>query len=311
MANLILTSKCQRNCPYCFAPKKGEELNWNNFYKIAEFLSREPKMPYMNFLGGEPTLHPDYLDFLKFAVSEKFIVNTFTNGIIEESLLREIEELGSRTNWANFNFLINVNDAELRTEKEEVALDRTLKALHKASSIGYNIHDVDCDLNFLLDMMLKYRTQPTLRLGIAHPNKDKTNKFLTFEDCRKVRKAIVDITNKRRVMEANLVFDCGFPLCMFSEEDIGKLYLSPTTGINFGCRPAVDIFPDLTVAPCYPFVDERVNLLDFKNYAELDEYLSKALASKNCILEMCDKCWFLGRLCSGGCKAHRINKPPI
>ena len=69
MANILLTEKCVRSCPYCFAKEHmdGAEsdrtITWDNLIYIADLLeiSREP---HVSLLAGEPTLHPDFIDFV-------------------------------------------------------------------------------------------------------------------------------------------------------------------------------------------------------------------------------------------------------
>ncbi|NOZ37009.1 MAG: 4Fe-4S cluster-binding domain-containing protein, partial [Gammaproteobacteria bacterium] len=61
MPNILLTQKCVRSCPYCFAKKHmansvpDDILSWENFIYLADLFEKsgERKFP---LLGGEPSL---------------------------------------------------------------------------------------------------------------------------------------------------------------------------------------------------------------------------------------------------------------
>ena len=66
--NIILNSYCNLKCNYCFADEymdetvrtPGKSMEFDYF--IAEFLPRIQNAPTVNFMGGEPTLHPRFTE---------------------------------------------------------------------------------------------------------------------------------------------------------------------------------------------------------------------------------------------------------
>ena len=71
MANLLITTDCQRNCTYCFA--KGDRnkrmlIGWDNFLTAIDFIATGPKA--LNILGGEPTLHPEFDHILAYLIKQ-------------------------------------------------------------------------------------------------------------------------------------------------------------------------------------------------------------------------------------------------
>ena len=60
-----ITDKCNMDCTFCYNPKRG---NWfmplSYFREICE---RAPHKVNIRLLGGEPTLHPNLLDFIETA----------------------------------------------------------------------------------------------------------------------------------------------------------------------------------------------------------------------------------------------------
>ncbi len=80
-----VTNLCNQNCPICLAYVDAMGFVYRPpveyFDKIfRHFLNDEPK-PNMCFFGGEPTVHPDFLEIVRLARSYGFQVQVFTNGI--------------------------------------------------------------------------------------------------------------------------------------------------------------------------------------------------------------------------------------
>ena len=68
--NIILNSYCNLKCNYCFADEYMEEhvqtpsksMDFQFFQE--ELLPRVKNVSLINFMGGEPTLHPRFTDIL-------------------------------------------------------------------------------------------------------------------------------------------------------------------------------------------------------------------------------------------------------
>jgi len=67
--NIILNSYCNLSCNYCFADEYMEETvktpgkSMEYEYFQNEFLPKIKNAPIINFMGGEPTLHPGSTKF--------------------------------------------------------------------------------------------------------------------------------------------------------------------------------------------------------------------------------------------------------
>ncbi len=62
MANVLLTTKCNLSCKYCFAQEKlggrrGQLMTMPDVDKVIAFLNKS-EHPYFRVMGGEPTLTP-------------------------------------------------------------------------------------------------------------------------------------------------------------------------------------------------------------------------------------------------------------
>ncbi len=90
MTNIDLTNKCNLNCPICFANanKKGYvyELTIGQVRECLENIKKTnyPQKTYtVQFSGGEPTIHPQFLEILKIAKDLGFVhIQIASNGIM-------------------------------------------------------------------------------------------------------------------------------------------------------------------------------------------------------------------------------------
>lgn len=75
--NIVITGKCNRSCPYCFAKGKMQSdtdagnkntgpvaISLQNFDKCLDFLKKSSRRR-LNILGGEPTLHPVFEELIR------------------------------------------------------------------------------------------------------------------------------------------------------------------------------------------------------------------------------------------------------
>jgi radical SAM protein with 4Fe4S-binding SPASM domain len=93
MAWLELTRACNLRCPHCFVEggvARGGELSTA---RIIELLDEWSQMGVFSIIltGGEPTIHPDFLDIVQHAHGCGFVVGIATNGMpITERMLSAI-----------------------------------------------------------------------------------------------------------------------------------------------------------------------------------------------------------------------------
>jgi radical SAM protein with 4Fe4S-binding SPASM domain len=315
MANIIFNSYCNRNCPYCFAQKKNEgtyqQLTLDNLVIISDFLTKS-QVNQVSILGGEPTLHPDFNLFLRYLVSRGFMISVFSNGMIGQKCLRELQEIIAEWQLQDnkFRLLINVNEPKHRSAPENRLETRTFRELNQFISLSFNIFEPSCHLDFLVDLIIDFNLIPRIRLGLAAPILGKRNTFLSISDYPGIAQKIMAFSQLCQENAIDLVFDCGFPMCMFSDAEIGKLYKNKTK-LNFLCEPVIDIDADLNTIYCYPLSQYKsVKLTDFNNIKEIyDHYQSLLLEDdlQKGIYPDCIKCEYRYRgRCSGGCKGHHL-----
>ena len=73
-----LTYRCNMSCTYCYNPMRSlADMDLSYFEEVCR---RLPRCVQFKFLGGEPTLHPDFMGFVRAARRRKHEVTILSNG---------------------------------------------------------------------------------------------------------------------------------------------------------------------------------------------------------------------------------------
>lgn len=95
--DVAINSKCLANCPYCYVSALSSGENFNNILdKVSVWRSVEQNnRPFQIAIGGagEPTLHPQFIDFIKSVRDLNITPNYTTNGMhLSNEILKATEE---------------------------------------------------------------------------------------------------------------------------------------------------------------------------------------------------------------------------
>jgi radical SAM protein with 4Fe4S-binding SPASM domain len=316
MGNIILTTDCQRRCKYCFAKdnkKTPMQFEKEAFIKAVEWITKDNYMiPRIGLLGGEPTLHPDFLYFIDYLMSRKLNTVVFTNGMVEEySFYNNIINIAHKNgvrHSSSLGFCLNVNEKKYRTEKEEILQKTFINTLGKVSSLSFNIFEPEFDPYFLIEYILQYKCMKNIRLGLAAPLGNR-NKFLKIEDFKTVAEKLVEFVKEATRNNITVGFDCGFTKCMFSDIDQNVLHKLKVETWGFMCNPTLDIYPNLDVTYCYPLSGILKEKMDnWESAMELYIHWEDVIKEYENIYNECESCtYFKTQICNGGCKAHKVN----
>lgn len=314
MSNIILNGNCNRRCAYCFAGESVEnakKMTLDNLTIICDFLERSRKRK-VNVLGGEPTLHPEFDVFLEYLFSRGFAVHVFTNGLVSVEMLEAIEKVVKkrRISRRRLKFVVNVNEEKYRMPEETAMQVRTFEKLNRFCSLSFNVFEKECELGFLAQMIADHQLVPEIRLGLAAPVRGKRNRYLSPADYGVIARKISAFSDECQPHGIDMVFDCGFPLCVFTDAELGKLYRHKTQ-LKFVCRSIPDIDPDLNVFHCYPLSGYfPQKLTHFRDLRDIHFYFETLMAGQGQlpgIFERCRDCEHRRRgMCAAGCKGHYI-----
>ena len=112
LANIDITNRCNLRCPICFANANSAGYVYEITYKQAVAMLRllmenEPKPYAVQFSGGEPTIHPEFLDMVKYARKLGFVqIQVATNGVKlaeEPDFAQEMLDAGLHTVYLQFD----------------------------------------------------------------------------------------------------------------------------------------------------------------------------------------------------------------
>jgi cyclic pyranopterin phosphate synthase len=319
MANILLTSKCVRECPYCFAGEEmasspGGYISWENIIYLADLL-RASGESRVSLLGGEPTLHPEFLDILLYLIERGFDVTAFTCGIMSKTKLDDLARHVAALPHSRVTFVCNLNNPEQTgTPASETAkLHAFLAALGPWTMPGFNIYRPDFELDFLFDLVARYDLKKRLRLGIAHPIPGAPNESIRVEEIGGVIARLYSYREAFDSLRLRPHFDCGFALCRVSDEQLG--WLTRMSGrIDFKCKPAIDITPDMQVYCCFPLSGlNRKSVFEFNSFREIAAYYrdlqTRFRTEQAGIYEECGTCHhFSEGTCAGGGVCQIVNR---
>ena len=322
MANLLLTEACVRHCPYCFAKQymDGVEdhsaITKENFVYVIDFLEKSG-IKHISLLGGEPLIHPQAAELIEYLkIEREFDICIFTSGIMPSkkfdhfvNKINSISQLGK----SKLTFVVNVNEPRLSPKKELEKVHTFLSSLPDLCSLSFNIYRLDYNIDFLIEYILKYGLRRHVRFGIANPIPGADNLFIHPKDFKEAKKTLMSSLKKMYDLHIYPGLDCGFPICMFTDDELGKLYKYTRKGLLFDCGPTIDIGPDLMCWSCFPLSNlNRKSLKDFQNFEELFKYFADEQTEYRKevrgLYPECDTCRnYEDEICSGGCLAHILN----
>jgi len=318
MPNILLTTYCNRKCPYCFAMDSMAEsgrrdLTLRELVDIADTLVAS-RQTVVGVLGGEPTLHPDITEAVSYLLQRGLGVTVFTNGICRKAVLDGLLALPNRK---ALNFVVNVNSPDIESKSNQRAQDRFIKRFRDNVDLGVNVYRSDMDLTFLVDVArrngLKKRR---IRVGLAQPILGAANQFLSLGFYSAVAARLVELARSAFDLGIRLSLDCGFPQCAFADDQLGLL-VRYGASIKFVCQAAIDISPDLNAWACFPLQSHTQIKVD--RATRIDDLMERFRAMKTGIrggarkgvFDECATCLYLAQgTCDGGCLAHSVTERP-
>ncbi len=114
LANIDVTNRCNLTCPICFANAAAQGYVFEpSFKEIVAMLrllrENRPPTPAIQFSGGEPTIHPDFVAMIKEAKKLGFSqIQVATNGIRladKKGYAQELVDAGLKTVYLQFDGL--------------------------------------------------------------------------------------------------------------------------------------------------------------------------------------------------------------
>ncbi len=293
---------------------KRDFLKWEDLVYLADSF-QAGNCREMRFLGGEPTLHPDFINFVLYSLKRNFSVTVFSSGIVSEKVKSGLRKVFAvPENEHRLHFLCNVNDPSLSPASEVKETEKFFEEFGRYITPGFNIYNLDFDLTFLFDYINQYGFHRHIRIGVTHPIVRENNSYIHPDEMHGVFKRFVGFLPVFLKNKVTPGLDCGFPMCGLTETELGQLYKATMGNMRFNCGIPLDIGPDMSVWPCFPLsAIEKKSYYDFNSLKEAEAYyqdfMRRVHIEARGIFSECDSCdWGERGLCHGGCAAHILRE---
>lgn len=146
LAQIDLTNRCNMKCPICFANANAQGFTWEPDYdeivrelKVLRAMKPHPTTA-IQFTGGEPTIHPDFLKIVSTARELGFsYIQIATNGITmaDEDFARKAHEAGLHTLYLQFD---GVGDEAYKETRNYPGIwAKKLLAVENARKVGMKV----------------------------------------------------------------------------------------------------------------------------------------------------------------------------
>lgn len=281
-----VTEGCNASCHFCMNAKgrSHSQINIEKFTKLCLYFSQNG-FDRIAIMGGEPTIHPDFLRIMEIAQKYFSIVYLFTNALLYSKLFK-YEPRESDTIVYNFNFSKNLKPETILLEK-----------------LGKRVLDVVIDK----DSNIVELSKEILRVVSFDYEKIKVQ--LVINNCLNIFKykdiivsKVNDLYNSLNVEpRINKVFECNAPMCFTIGTNL------PPFKQNSICEPrSVLIDGDCNLRFCNLYNEPLINMFNVngmipfaivKNQIELAYYKSRI----SCLEKICKYCIFYNNKCNGKC----------
>lgn len=308
MPHIMLTTRCQNRCPWCFAQQRMEmyqmqgihEMGWEHFVTSINFF-QEAGRHVVHLLGGEPTLHSRFIDIIHHIHARRMDVYVVTNGILHPALVDSIAASGC----SNVQFGFNSSPYSSYRPRKKALVDYFLKATRHKIHLGYIVTETDVvskDIGPLLSriaMIREFSLEPHCQLQVAVPSGNNSE----YVPLCKYAELVLLLRKWSRVLSDNGIssgLDCHcIPRCAISGD-----YDETAPVFKSKCSQfMIDIGPDLAVWSCFPFSDSHGKLTRFRDFEEIQSAITQSLKTKVLRYEsQCSACKDskMGA-CTGGC----------
>ncbi len=183
-----LNNACNANCGFCnFArdalPKdKWEFVDRQGALEALDILYRHGTR-YLVFTGGEPTLHPDLVDFVRHSVDLGMKVMLVTNaGLLKEHRIRELRDAGLSS------FFISVDASTVEAHERNRGLPGVCEKIREANQVLSRL-GIHATASVTMSRLVDYDTLPDFldwlgfkSVTFSYPLTHLNSNFLGFSD---------------------------------------------------------------------------------------------------------------------------------
>jgi hypothetical protein len=275
--------------------KSSKLMSGQEFKKVLEMMEKEPLLQ-ANILGGEPSLHPDAIEFSRQINGTGTQVGFSTNGFWNKEFRKKFESV---------DFPLEIELTYLgknNYEQEKVDLIYSTISQLKGHKVSLGIILCSPNDDYAEHIEICKENQFSLRWALLEPIQ-KTGLTLGYSGQDQIKS--MGMLASRMIKEANSEgistwADLTVPKCAIENIDLfsGKL-----NDIQFKCPPFFDISTDLFIWRCLPLAPQITpKLTEFRGLREAYEFVNKIkeVHQYQGVFNECMECEYLNSVCSGG-----------
>ena len=286
---VCITYKCNLTCKSCYA--KGlineipEDMNLNDFKRLVLW-AKKNNFFTIRMLGGEPTIHPQFVEMLETCYQNLMFVSFSTNNLFLPHILAKLERFWMHIITVNYTVYTVEN---FKDDKRKTSLfKKNLEELNKRRipfAFSYILGKQDGNVQELLKDIENYRPNYiaiTLEIP-ASSGQIHITEIINRSNSIYAKISLIQET----AIKLNIPFFVYRPLllCMFAKEQWEKLRnIIPFTVFSrcpIGYRDnyirALTVNPDLTIFPCPSLFIRGPKIFSFKDRDTLNRFYKDRL----------------------------------
>jgi len=274
------TLRCNQSCEFCFnqtMPSMPDMSSDNLGFMLEKILALP--VSTLDIIGGEPTLHPHIVGFVRTAVQRGLNVNISSNGT-NIGVLEDLLDAGD-----NVSIGISINDRE--------TLDSSAGFIYKNRVVVKSIFHPEMDEAFIRDIL---SLRPKQFYVIYRDALDRNN----LHACSPFHQFVSLATERFHPVQADTVFCSGFLPDSVTYPELAQVRCPAGT-------TKLGVMPDGSVYPCNLFFGKKEFLLGniltdpFESIWDHQALVFfRSAVHNSCPVTTCE----LHFRCHGGCPAH-------
>jgi hypothetical protein len=309
-AYISITNKCNTDvCEYCYAraEDKKEPMSLENFLTAVNWLDEISDFPEVYFVGGEPSTHPKFIDFLDILGARGWGSTLYTNGAFDRNRCHKFASHPGLLRVA-FHYE-DVFFEQFANYRERLLYNMEVLGREKEGSLIFIISDRDFQYEEQLHLAKTYNLAITWIF--AAPTSGNTP-YIGLKSMKEWGPRLQQFLIECHEAGISTSPDLPVPLCVFDEEFRDKY--TETFSLVRRCRPFVYFKSDLSTQFCTALpafsserpADSQGLLETIKGYREVDTQLKKKISFPEC--EDCEH--HVKNICQGGCMSYKTYATP-
>jgi len=274
--------------------ESSEAMTLDNFRKVLDFQAKS-NISDVRILGGEPTIHPKFNEFIKEAQNRKSVgaIHLFTNGLFKRDVLKALKQASK---YVKISVLINYNEPKLLGEEKVSLIESNISALTEFAQVtlGINFYDPEQEYQYIIESTIEHKLSK-IRYAVTIPNtiqkaqEDISDYFKSFTPL------LVKFFGVIALKKIGITADCNnTPICMWDDDQLRLLSMValPALKLNL-CNPVIDVKVNLEVIRCFGVSDHAMTIDNFDNVQEIHNYFINKIdrvLDKTDLFDECSHC---------------------